>query len=101
MHVLEVRDYLVHVFREIMKGKNIGYQIHHYRSEIWTFVEGNGIFVLDGEEKKVNAGDTVVIPKEHYHAVKTITQLTFIEVQNGYPLIEEDIERFSYEWNLF
>ena len=29
-------------------GKNISYQLHHHRSEVWTFVEGEGIFVLDG-----------------------------------------------------
>lgn len=79
-------------------GKNISYQIHHHRSVVWTFVEGDGIFVLDGEEKRVKAGDTVVIPVEHYHAVKAISQLIFIEVQNGHPLIEEDVERFDYTW---
>ena len=81
-------------------GKNISYQLHHHRSEVWTFVEGDGIFVLDGEEKQVKAGDTVVIPLEHYHAIKAITQLTFIEVQNGNPLVEEDIERFDYQWKM-
>ncbi|MQN33289.1 cupin domain-containing protein, partial [Prevotella copri] len=81
-------------------GKNISYQLHHHRSEVWTFVEGEGIFVLDGEEKHVKAGDTVVIPLEHYHAIKAVTQLTFIEVQNGNPLVEEDIERFDYQWKM-
>ena len=80
-------------------GKSISYQLHHHRSEVWTFVDGEGIFVLDGEEKRVKAGETVVIPLEHYHAIKAITQLTFIEVQNGNPLIEEDIERFDYQWD--
>ncbi len=45
----------------LKEGKNISYQIHHHRSEVWTFVEGEGILVLDGEEKHVKAGDTVVI----------------------------------------
>lgn len=81
-------------------GKNISYQIHRHRSEVWTFVEGQGIFVLDEEEKHVSAGDTVVISVGHYHAIKALTQLTFIEVQNGHPLIEEDIERFGYDWQM-
>ena len=80
-------------------GKNISYQIHHHRSEVWTFVEGEGIFVLDGKEQKVAAGDTVVIPVEHWHAIKAVSQLTFIEVQSGNPLVEEDIERTEWEWN--
>lgn len=80
-------------------GKNISYQIHHHRSETWTFVQGEGIFVLDGNEQRVKAGDTVVIPVEHWHAIKAVSQLTFIEVQSGNPLVEEDIERKEWEWS--
>lgn len=83
----------------LKEGKNISYQIHHHRSETWTFVQGEGIFVLDGQEQKVNAGDTVVIPVEHWHAIKALTELTFIEVQSGNPLIEEDIERTEWMWS--
>lgn len=79
-------------------GKNISYQIHHHRAETWTFVQGEGIFVLDGVEQHVKAGDTVHIPVEHYHAIKALTELTFIEVQCGNPLIEEDIEMFEWDW---
>lgn len=79
-------------------GKYISYQIHHHRTEVWTFVEGEGIFVLDGEVRRVKAGDTVIIPVEHYHSIKALTELTFIEVQMGNPLIEEDIERFDWDW---
>ena len=81
-------------------GKNISYQIHHHRSETWTFVQGEGIFVLDGQEQKVKAGDTVVIPVKHLHAIKALTELTFIEVQSGNPLIEEDIERTEWMWSV-
>lgn len=79
-------------------GKYISYQIHHHRTEVWTFVEGEGLFVLDGEVRRVKAGDTVIIPVEHYHSIKALTELTFIEVQMGNPLIEEDIERFDWDW---
>ena len=84
---------------KLKAGKNISYQIHHHRSEVWTFVEGEGIFVLNGEERRVKAGDTVIIPVEHWHAIKALTELTFIEVQSGNPLIEEDIERTEWDWN--
>ena len=83
----------------LKEGKNISYQIHHHRSETWTFVQGEGIFVLDGKEQRVKAGDTVVIPVEHWHAIKALTELTFIEVQSGNPLIEEDIERTEWKWD--
>ena len=84
----------------LKEGKNISYQIHHHRSETWTFVQGVGIFVLDGQEQRVKAGDTVVIPVEHWHAIKALSELTFIEVQSGNPLIEEDIERTEWKWNI-
>ena len=82
----------------LKQGKNISYQIHHHRAETWTFTQGEGIFVLNGVEQRVKAGDTVHIPVEHYHAIKALTELTFIEVQCGNPLVEEDIERFEWEW---
>lgn len=82
----------------LFPGKFISYQIHHHRSEVWTFVEGEGLFVMDGECRNVKAGDTVIIPVEHWHSIKALTKLTFIEVQTGDPLIEEDIERKEWEW---
>lgn len=83
----------------LKEGKNISYQLHHHRSETWAFVEGEGIFVLDGREQRVKAGDSVVIPVEHWHTIKSLTELTFIEVQIGNPLIEEDIERKEWKWS--
>ena len=83
----------------LKKGKNISYQIHHHRSEVWTFIDGEGVFVLDGKMQRVRRGDVVNIPAEHFHAVKALTNLTFIEVQQGGPLVEEDIERFEFDWS--
>lgn len=80
-------------------GKNISYQLHHHRCEVWTCVEGEGVFVLDGERKDVKRGDVMNIPVGHLHAIKATTGLTFIEVQIGNPLVEEDIERFEWKWN--
>lgn len=79
-------------------GKHISYQLHRHRSETWTCVDGEGIFVLDGERRLVKRGDVMNIPLGHHHAIKAITDLTFIEVQIGNPLIEEDIERFEFKW---
>lgn len=81
----------------LKSNRNIPYHVHHYRSEVWTIIEGNGIFVLDGKEQYVKSGDTVIIPVEHYHTIKAITSLTFIEVLMGNQIIEEDFE--SFDWN--
>lgn len=81
-------------------GASISYQKHGHRSEIWTFVDGEGVIVLDGKKRLVTRGDVVNIEKDMLHALKAITQLTFIEVQLGDKLIEEDIERFPFDWSL-
>lgn len=82
----------------IMAGKGISYQVHRHRDEVWTFVDGEGQLVLDGIVSAVRRGDTVVIKKGQKHAVRATTDLIFIEVQSGEMLIEEDIERYDWEW---
>jgi len=81
-------------------GKNISYQIHHHRDEVWTVVDGKGYFVLDGVQRDVQRGDVLIIRKEQWHAIKASNDepLTFIEVQTGCPLIEEDIVRSEWDW---
>lgn len=82
----------------VKAGKGISYQIHHCRSEVWTIVDGEGEFVLDGQRTLVKRGDVLNIPVGHYHAIRAISDLTLIEVQTGNPLVEEDIERFEWKW---
>ena len=79
-------------------GASISYQRHNYRNEVWTFIDGIGEIVLDGVRRQVNRGDVINIAKGQMHALRALTPLTFIEVQHGSNLVEEDIERFPYEW---
>ena len=79
-------------------GCSLSYQRHSCRNEVWTFIQGEGTFVLDGERKEVKQGDTVIIPVGHKHTLKAHNSLSFIEVQIGSNLVEEDIERFDFEW---
>lgn len=79
-------------------GCSISYQRHTYRDEVWTFIDGEGEIVLDRERKPVMRGDVVNIPKGCLHALRATTPLTFIEVQQGFYLVEEDIERFPFDW---
>lgn len=79
-------------------GKNISCHLHHHRSEIWTCIAGEGIFVLDGESRDVKRGGVMNIPLGHYHALKAITDMTFIEVQIGNPLEEDVVESLEWEW---
>ncbi len=82
----------------IQAGKNISYQVHNHRDEIWTIVDGTGELLIDGQVRKVSRGDVAYITKGQKHAMKAITDLHFIEVQIGVELAEEDIERFEWNW---
>lgn len=79
-------------------GCAISYQRHTHRDETWTFIDGEGILILEDERRPVRRGETVHILKGQRHALKAVSSLTFIEVQTGSPLIEEDIERFPLTW---
>lgn len=79
-------------------GNSISYQRHSHRTEIWTFIDGEGEIVLGTERRFIGRGETVCIPAGTLHALKAVSHLTFIEVQTGDLLIEEDIERFPYNW---
>lgn len=82
----------------IHAGKNLSYHVHKCRSEIWTIIKGEGVFVLDGKLRVVRAGDTLEIPMNVKHAIKAVTELEIIEVQNGSLLTEDDIERKFINW---
>lgn len=83
----------------ITASKNLSYQYHNNRSEVWTIVKGEGIFVLDDEIRVVRPGDVLEIQPGQKHAIKAVTDLEFIEVQSGGELIEEDIVRIYMHWN--
>lgn len=83
----------------ITASKNLSYQYHNNRSEIWTIVKGEGIFVLNDEIRVVRPGDVLEIQPGQKHAIKAVTELEFIEVQSGSELVEEDIVRIYMQWN--
>ncbi len=85
----------------VKAGKHISYQKHFLRDEIWTIVDGRGELLIDGEVRTVERGDVAYIKKGQKHALKALQDedLQFIEVQIGAELIEEDIERFNWNWN--
>ena len=82
----------------IREGKQLSYQRHAHRSEVWTVVSGTGVVVLDGLMQQVRAGSVVNIAAGTLHAAKATADLHVIEVQHGDILVEEDIERFGDWW---
>lgn len=82
-------------------GRGLSYQLHHLRDEVWTIIDGEGIFVLDDKVRTVTRGDVLYIKKEQKHAMASRVGVEFIEVQLGTELIEEDIERLPWDWSSF
>ena len=80
--------------------RQLSYQRHHHRAEVWTVAAGTGEVVLDGEVIPVKVGDCVRIAPMQMHGSRAITELHIVEVQVGWPLVEEDIERFGFFWDL-
>ena len=66
----------------VKAGKSISCQPHHNISEVWTIVDGEGEFVLEGERMVVRRGDVLNVPGGHHHGIRaTASGLTLIEVQ--------------------
>ncbi|MFP5108559.1 sugar phosphate nucleotidyltransferase [Neobacillus sp. C211] len=82
----------------IKAGKNLSYQYHLHRREVWTIVKGEGVLLLNNDFSVIRAGDVVEIPVGIKHAVKAVTDLEFIEVQTGTQLVEEDNHRLLLTW---
>ncbi|MFP7473346.1 sugar phosphate nucleotidyltransferase [Niallia taxi] len=83
----------------IEQGKNLSYQIHYKRSEIWSVVKGEGVLVLNDQLRPIRAGDVVNIPLGMKHSVRATSTMEIIEVQTGSELIEEDTFRYELEWD--
>lgn len=82
----------------VFAGKNLSYQYHHERSEVWVVVAGEGEFVLDDTLSYVKKGDVLNIPVGAKHGIKAIKELEIIEVQMGSKLEEQDIVRLFMSW---
>lgn len=83
----------------IHAGKNLSYQFHRHRSEVWVVVAGEGEFILDDQPLAVSAGDVLSIPVGAKHTIKANKDLDIIEVQLGTSLVEHDIVRISMSWD--
>lgn len=82
----------------VESGKQLSYQKHASRSEIWTIVSGQGEVVIDGEVREVSSGDIVNVKIGNLHSIRAFDELHIIEVQLGQILSESDIERFGNYW---
>ncbi|MBM7540681.1 sugar phosphate nucleotidyltransferase [Amphibacillus cookii] len=82
----------------INAGKNLSYQVHYKRNEVWTVIKGEGVLVLEDRISHIRVGDVIHIPLASKHAVRATTDMELIEVQTGSELVEEDIYRIVVSW---
>jgi mannose-6-phosphate isomerase len=84
----------------VRPGQRISYQRHSSRAEHWFVVAGEGIATLEGTEHRVGRGGMLDIPVGAAHRVGNDgdVDLTFIEVQTGDYLGEDDIERLQDDY---
>lgn len=94
LHFSTSEDGLKNLTRELSfeAGKQVVFNSHEERIEIWTVVNGSGIVFINNQSRRVAPGDTVVIEKKATHGINAITNLSLIEVQIGNDLGEDDTE---------
>jgi len=84
----------------VLPGKRLSYQSHSKRSEHWVVVKGRALVILEGKEIFLEAGQAIDIPRKAAHRIGSIgtEPLTFIEVQRGEYLGEDDIVRLEDDY---
>ena len=84
----------------VRSGHRISYQRHESRAEHWFVVSGSGVATIDGEERPVSQGSAldIAVGAAHRIASDDGSTLTFIEVQTGDYLGEDDIERLDDDY---
>ena len=88
--VIDVQPESLTVKVSLKAGREMSYHHHEFRDEIWNFVSGKGIIIVDGMKQEVNAGDVIRISSGCNHTVKAITDLSIIEVQVGKSINQSD-----------
>lgn len=84
----------------VLAGQRLSLQRHHHRTEHWVIVQGQALFTLDGQEKKLYPGDVASIPVGAVHRIQNCGDipLVFIETQRGDYFGEDDIVRLADDY---
>ncbi|AIF67938.1 mannose-1-phosphate guanylyltransferase [Terribacillus saccharophilus] len=85
-------------YLNIIPGKNLSLHTHNSNFKNWTVINGEGILLINGVLKTLRKGDIIQIKGEEEHAVKAISKLEIIEVQQGDSLSNQHIEIIESSW---
>lgn len=86
---------------QVWAKSQISYQSHAKRAEHWIITKGHGEVVLNDQIISVTPGSHVFIPIGAKHRIRNTTDevLEFVEVQLGTYFGEDDIVRYSDDYN--
>ena len=87
------------VIKEISvnSGHELSLQSHQHRAEHWVILAGDAEVTLGEATMYRSVDESVFIPANSVHRIRNVgnDMLTFIEIQTGSLLSEDDIERFE------
>ena len=86
---------------EVNPKSRLSYQYHKKRSETWVIIQGEGIVTIEGKDKNISKGDTIIIPVTSKHRIENNGNdvVVFIEIQTGSYFGEDDIVRIKDDYN--
>jgi mannose-6-phosphate isomerase-like protein (cupin superfamily) len=101
--ILHCDDNAVCKVKEIVVFPNnrLSLQSHNQRSEHWVIVQGKAKVQVGDDFLELNKNQHVYIPKKTLHRIENIGKenVVFIETQIGDYLGEDDIIRYSDDYN--
>ncbi len=85
----------------ILPGARLSLQSHERRSEHWVVVAGTATVTQEGTVRDISCGESVFIPARTQHRLENrgTGDLHIIEIQVGDYLGEDDITRYSDDFN--
>lgn len=95
--VIDIEEESMTIKVTLKPGHKMNYHSHERRDEVWTVIEGEGVAVIDGEQKKVKAGDVLKMQAGCKHTILAETALKIIEVQMGKEISVQDKQKIPFE----
>ena len=85
----------------VLPNSRLSLQSHNQRSEHWVIVQGKAKVQVGDDFLELNKNQHVYIPKKTLHRIENIGKdnVVFIETQIGDYLGEDDIVRYSDDYN--
>lgn len=98
--VLDVEEESLTIKVTLNPGHHMNYHSHERRDEVWTILSGEGRTLVDGRQKKVAAGDVIVMKAGCRHTIFADTELKVMEVQLGKDIRVQDKQKFDLPMNM-